>query len=98
MEQVLGAELPKWAVTAGLKPKARDGILRFNTEREADQPPDRSFVPVALRVPWIQRMHVGEQAKHVGYKRTLANLVQRHIWGNIATHVQNALKMCVQHW
>lgn len=87
--------MPKWAKTVGLKPKARDGILCFNTKRRADELPCGIFVHVTLRVPLIQRMHVGTQAGHIGYERTLAKLRQQYIWGNMAADVQKASKMCI---
>ena len=43
-------------------------------------------------------MHVGTQAGHLGYKRTLAKLRQRYVWGSMATDVQRVLRVCIQCW
>lgn len=70
------AELSKGAVSAGLKPELRKGIICFTSQAQHQITSDQVFVPIAIRVSLIQRMPVGTQAGHVGYKRTLTKLRQ----------------------
>lgn len=92
---VSGVELPKWAAAAGLRPRLRNGIICFKTERKNQENPDQIFVPLAIRVLLTKRMHVGTQAGHVGYKKTLAKLRQNYIWGSMALNAQRVINTCI---
>lgn len=74
VEEARDAELFKWTVTAGSELGVKNGVLCFKTEKDAEETPDKIFVPVAVRVPLIQGIHVDTQAGHLGHKRALAKL------------------------
>ena len=44
-------------------------------------------VPRSFRIPVIQRLHVGTEVGHTGYKKTLAKLRIRYIWETMAKDV-----------
>lgn len=94
-EKVSGAKLPKWAVEAGLKPKLRNGVIFFKMEKEDQEVPDRTFVPLTARAFLIQSRHVETQAGHVGYKRTSAKVRQKYVWGSKALHTHKVMKTCI---
>lgn len=99
LDKVPGAELPTWVRAGHLKPVLRDGVLCLaKMEPGDDDRPDRIHVPLHLRVPLIQRTHVDKVSGHSGYKKTLAKLKERYLWGTMSTDVAKTLKMCMQCW
>ena len=84
-------KLSKLVAAAKLKPVLRGGVLCLaSDEPKADNKHERIHVPVHLRTPLIQRMHCGTYAGHFGFKKTLAKLQQRYIWGAIKRDVAKA--------
>ena len=83
-------------MAAGLKPVKRDGVISSRDMEAGAEKTDRIHVPVTFRVPLIQRLHVGREAGHLGYERTLARLRERYIWGRMAKDVVRVMKTCVQ--
>ena len=82
LDNVPGAELPKWVRAAGLRPVLRDGVLCLaKCDKVRDEKPARIHVPVHLRVALIQGLDAGRHAGHFGRKKTLAKLQQRYFWG-----------------
>ena len=65
LDNVPGAELPKWVRAAGIRPVLRDGVLCLTKwDKAADDQPARIHVPVHLRVPLIQNLHAGKHTSH----------------------------------
>lgn len=50
--KIAGAELPKWAVAAVLKPMVINDILWFGTKKDDGEKPDQIFMPRVIRVPF----------------------------------------------
>ena len=96
IEKTPGAELPRWVVAAGLKPILKEGVICLAYLDNTGDKPDRILVPRVIRIPLIQRMHIGIGAGHIGYKRTLAKLRARYIWGTMAGDVMRVMKTCLQ--
>ena len=99
LDRVLGAELPTWVQAGHLKPVLRDGVLCLAQQESSDDPrPDRIHVPVHLRVPLIRRIHTDKVTGHHGYKKTVALLKERYLWGSMCADVAKVLKTCMQCW
>ena len=99
LDRVLGAELPTWVQAGHLKPVLRSGVLCLAHQEPGSEPrPDRIHVPVHLRVPLIQRMHTDKATGHHGYKKTLALLKERYLWGSMCADVAKVLKTCMHCW
>lgn len=95
IEHSPGAELPNWAIKAGLRIRIKDGRVRFKAKRKDQESHDQTFVPVTMRVSLTQRMYVGTQTGDVGYKSMLPRLPQKYIWGNMASDTQKVIKTCI---
>lgn len=84
LDNMPGAELFIWVSAAELKPVLRSNVLCLASNEPADgNKIKRIYVAVHLRAPLIQQVHCETYAGYFGFKRTLANLQQRYIWGTM---------------
>lgn len=101
LNNVPGATLPKWVIKEGVKPVIRQGILCLKSTMQNPDPKSkipRIHIPVHMRVPLIQRMHIDRYSGHYGKKKTIARLRNHYLWANMAADVEKVLRMCTQCW